>query len=93
MSDIVHLSYISVPWYRMSGGRFMLDLDSYLQGYGFLQCCLLVVCLLFLLLKVSGTFNPNSHGLSFCLKTTGGGLPGPPLLLCDLTIDYHKLDT
>ena len=24
MSDIVHLSYISVPWYRMSGGRFML---------------------------------------------------------------------
>ena len=23
-SDIVHLSYISVPWYRMSGGRFML---------------------------------------------------------------------
>ena len=30
LSDIVHLSYISVPWYRMSGGRFMLDLDSYL---------------------------------------------------------------
>ena len=24
LSDIVHLSYISVPWYRMSGGRFML---------------------------------------------------------------------
>ena len=24
MSDIVQLSYISVPWYRMSGGRFML---------------------------------------------------------------------
>ena len=44
MSDIVHLSYISVPWYRMSGGRFMLDLDSYLQGYGFLQYCLLVIC-------------------------------------------------
>ena len=30
ISDIVHLSYISVPWYRMSGGRSMLDLDSYL---------------------------------------------------------------
>ena len=24
LSDIVQLSYISVPWYRMSGGRFML---------------------------------------------------------------------
>ena len=51
MSDIVHLSYISVPWYRMSGGRFMLDLDSYLQGYGFLQCYLLVICLLLLNLR------------------------------------------
>ena len=53
MSDIVHLSYISVPWYRMSGGRFMLDLDSYLQGYGFLQCYLLVICLLMLNLRAA----------------------------------------
>ena len=43
--------------------------------------------------NIADNVNPNSHGLSFCLKTTGGGLPGPPLLLCDLTIDYHKLDT
>ena len=38
------------------------------------------------------TLNPNSHGLSFGLKPTGGGLSGPPLILCDLTIDYHKLN-
>ena len=24
LSDIVQLSYISVPWYRMTGSRFML---------------------------------------------------------------------
>ena len=30
------MSYYSVPWIRMSGGRIKLDLDSILQGYGFL---------------------------------------------------------
>ena len=25
LCDVVQLSYFSVPWYRMSGGRFMLD--------------------------------------------------------------------
>ena len=33
---LFHLSYYSVPWIRMSGGRIKLDLDSILQGYGFL---------------------------------------------------------
>ena len=30
----------SVPWIRMSGGRIKLDLDSILQGYGFLTMLL-----------------------------------------------------
>ena len=33
---LFHLSYYSVPWIRMSGGRIKFDLDSNLQGYGFL---------------------------------------------------------
>ena len=33
---ITYMSYYSVPWIGMSGGRIKLDLDSILQGYGFL---------------------------------------------------------
>ena len=33
---LFHLSYYSVPWIRMSGGRVKLDLDSILSGCGFL---------------------------------------------------------
>ena len=33
-SNVVPFSYISVPWYGMSGGPLLVTLDSYLQGHG-----------------------------------------------------------